>query len=63
MDLLLKLVLKIYIFLSPVGGEVAASEGGEATSAAGAPAEGEEGKDDVSVTCLIIQNLLFNISI
>ncbi|XP_056022767.1 dynein intermediate chain 2, ciliary-like isoform X4 [Ostrea edulis] len=30
----------------PESGEVAASEGGEATSAAGAPAEGEEGKDD-----------------
>ncbi|XP_048734717.2 dynein intermediate chain 2, ciliary-like isoform X5 [Ostrea edulis] len=34
----------------PESGEVAASEGGEATSAAGAPAEGEEGKDDTTTT-------------
>lgn len=34
------------IFKSPLGGEVAGSEGGETTPAAGgAPAEGEEGKD------------------
>lgn len=36
------------IFKSPLGGEVAGSEGGETTPAAGgAPAEGEEGKDEV----------------
>lgn len=35
-------------FKSPLGGEVAGSEGGETTPAAGgAPAEGEEGKDEV----------------
>lgn len=36
------------ILKSPLGGEVAGSEGGETTPAAGgAPAEGEEGKDEV----------------
>lgn len=35
-------------FKSPLGGEVAGSEGGETTPAAGgALAEGEEGKDEV----------------
>ena len=38
--------LKKY-FLS--GGEVAGSEGGETTPAAAAPAEGEEGKDEVTI--------------
>ena len=31
------------------GGEVAGSEGGETTPAAAAPAEGEEGKDEVTI--------------
>jgi hypothetical protein len=53
------LVLR-YIFLCTVGGEVAPSEGGEATSAAGvAPAEGEEGKEEVSVTENIISSVKY----